>query len=198
MKAGPVCQNEEGGQSWVGWRTEPVNGACRGARGSWQPLQDGSPAGPSAGQAPRASLSEGPALGHTERELFINKSESRTPQSFSTSLFRRKRVKTWMEHAPLFLWFSFSVHSMRPHGPQHARPPCPSPSPRVYSNSCPSSQWCHPTVSSSVAPFSSCPPQSFPGIFPIALKFFYFSKANSAISNTEFQFSAFFVVVLYS
>jgi len=51
--------------------------------------------------------------------------------------------------------------SMRPHGLQHARPPCPSPTPGVYSNSCPSSQWCHPTTSSSVVPFSSCP-QSFP------------------------------------
>ena len=42
------------------------------------------------------------------------------------------------------------------HGPQHARPPCPSPTPRVYSNSCPSSQWFHPTISSSVIPFSLC------------------------------------------
>ena len=46
--------------------------------------------------------------------------------------------------------------SLRPHGLQHARLPCPSPTPRVYSNSCPLSQWCHPTISSSV-PFSSCP-----------------------------------------
>ena len=45
--------------------------------------------------------------------------------------------------------------------PQHARPPCPSPAPRVYPNSCPLSWWCHPTISSSVVPFSSCP-QSFP------------------------------------
>ena len=44
---------------------------------------------------------------------------------------------------------------------QHARPPCPSPTPRVYSNSCPLSWWCHPTISSSVIPFSSCT-QSFP------------------------------------
>ena len=51
--------------------------------------------------------------------------------------------------------------SLRPQGLQHARPPCPSPTPRVYSNSCPSSQWCHATISSSVIPFSSCP-QSFP------------------------------------
>ena len=46
--------------------------------------------------------------------------------------------------------------SLQPHGPQHARPPCPSPTPRVYSNSCPVSRWCHPTISSSVIPFSSC------------------------------------------
>ena len=46
---------------------------------------------------------------------------------------------------------------MRPHGPQHSRPPCPSPTPRVYSNSCPLSQRCYPTISSSVVTFSYCP-----------------------------------------
>ena len=51
--------------------------------------------------------------------------------------------------------------SLQPHGLQHVRPPCPSLSPRVYSNPCPLSRWCHPTISSSVTPFSSCP-QSFP------------------------------------
>ena len=51
--------------------------------------------------------------------------------------------------------------SVRPHGLQHTRLPCPSPSPGICSNSCPSSQWCHPTISSSVIPFSSCLP-SFP------------------------------------
>ena len=50
--------------------------------------------------------------------------------------------------------------SLWPHGSQHARPPCPSPTPRVYPNSCPSSRWCHLAISSSVVPFSSCP-QSF-------------------------------------
>ena len=45
--------------------------------------------------------------------------------------------------------------SLRPHGLQHAKPPCPSPTPRVYSNSCPLSQWCHPAISPSVVPFSS-------------------------------------------
>ena len=58
--------------------------------------------------------------------------------------------------------------SLRPYGLQHARLPCPSLSPRVYSNSCPLSQWCHPTISSSVVLFSSCP-QSVPasGSFPM-------------------------------
>ena len=66
--------------------------------------------------------------------------------------------------------FSRSVvsNSLRPHEPQHARPPCPSPTPGVHPNPCPLSQWCHPTISSSVIPFSSCP-QSFPasGSFPM-------------------------------
>ena len=59
--------------------------------------------------------------------------------------------------------FSHSVvsDSFRPHESQHARPPCPSPTPRVYSNSCPSNQWRHPAISSSVISFSSWP-QSFP------------------------------------
>ena len=59
--------------------------------------------------------------------------------------------------------------SLRPHESQHTRPPCPSPTPRVYSNSCPSSQWCHPDISSSVIPFSSCP-QSLQasGSFPMS------------------------------
>ena len=54
--------------------------------------------------------------------------------------------------------FSRSVvsNSLQPHGLEHARPPCPSPTPGVYSNSCPSSRWCHLTTSSSIVPFSSC------------------------------------------
>ena len=54
-------------------------------------------------------------------------------------------------------------NSLQPHESQHARPPCPSPTPRVYSNSCPSNRSCHPAISSSVIPFSSCP-QSFPTV----------------------------------
>ena len=59
--------------------------------------------------------------------------------------------------------------SLRPRESQHARPPCPSPTPGVHPDSCPSSQWCHPAISSSVVPFASCP-QSFPasGSFPMS------------------------------
>ena len=62
--------------------------------------------------------------------------------------------------------------SLRPHESQHARPPCPSPTPGVYPNSCPSSRWCHPTIWSSVVPFSSCP-QSLPASesFPMSQLF---------------------------
>ena len=60
----------------------------------------------------------------------------------------------------------------RPHEPQHTMPPCPSPTPGVYSNSCPSSLWCHPAISSSVVPFSSFP-KSLPasGSFPMSQLF---------------------------
>ena len=70
----------------------------------------------------------------------------------------------WKQWETLFsVQFSHSVmfDSLGPREPQHTRPPCPSPTPRVYPNSCPLSWWCHSTISSSVIPFSSCP-QSFP------------------------------------
>ena len=70
--------------------------------------------------------------------------------------------------------FSRSVvsDSLWPHESQHTRPPCPSQTPRVYSNPCPLSQWCHPAISSSVVPFSSCP-QALPasGFFPMSQLF---------------------------
>ena len=70
---------------------------------------------------------------------------------------------------PLSVQFSCSVASncLQPHGLQHTMPPCPSPTPRIYSNSCPLSWWCHPTISSSIVPFSSHL-QTFPasGSFP--------------------------------
>ena len=91
--------------------------------------------------------------------------------------------------------FSRSVmsDSLRPHESQYARPPCPSPTPRVYSNSCPLSHWCHPVISSSVIPFSPCP-QSLPasGYFPVSQLFTWggqcigISVSSSVISmNTQ-------------
>ena len=80
----------------------------------------------------------------------------------------------------LFLWASPSVQfscsvvsdSLRPRESQHARPPCPSPTPGVYPNSCPLSRWCHPAISFSVIPFSPCT-HSFPtsGSFPMSWLF---------------------------
>ena len=81
--------------------------------------------------------------------------------------------------------FSFSAVSDSLHGPhglQHARLPCPSPSSGGCSNSCPLSQWCHPTISSSVTPFSSCP-QSFPasGSIPVS-QFFALGGQSTGVS----------------
>ena len=76
--------------------------------------------------------------------------------------------------------FSHSVmsDSLQLHGLQHARPPCPSPTPRVYSNWCPLSQWCHPTISSSVLPFSSCL-QSFPASGSFEMNQFFATGTQS-------------------
>ena len=83
--------------------------------------------------------------------------------------FNIKKTKTMASGPISSVQFSCSVvsDSLRPHALQHTRPPCPSPTPGPYSNSCPLSRWCHPTISSSVVPYSSCF-QSFPasGSFP--------------------------------
>ena len=77
--------------------------------------------------------------------------------------------------------------SLQPRGLQHARPPCPSPTPRVYSNSCPLSQWCHLTISSSAIPFSSCL-QSFPasGSFQISQ---FFASGGQRVGSFSFSIS---------
>ena len=86
------------------------------------------------------------------------------------------------------VWFSCSVvsNSLRPHESQHARPPCPSPMPRVYPNPCPSSRWCHPAISSSVVPFSSCH-QIFPalGPFPMSQLFAWGSQSIGVSASTS-------------
>ena len=68
--------------------------------------------------------------------------------------------------------------SLQPHGLQHTRPPCPSPTPGVYSNLCPLSQWCHSTISSSVLPFSSHL-QSFPASGSFQMSWFFVSGGQS-------------------
>ena len=77
-----------------------------------------------------------------------------------------------------FLVSSVVSDSLLPHEPQHARPPCPSPTPGVYSNSCPLSWWCHPTISSSVVPFSSHL-QSFPASGSFQMSQFFASGGQS-------------------
>ena len=92
-----------------------------------------------------------------------------------------KKVKT--------VQFSRSVvsDSLRPHESQHARPPCPSPSPGVHPNSCPSNRWCHPAISSSVVPFSSCP-QSLPASesFPMGQLFEWGGQSTGVSALASF------------
>ena len=87
-------------------------------------------------------------------------------------------------------YFSSSVvsDSLRPHESQHARPPCPSPAPGVHPNSCASSRWCHPAISSSVVPFSSCP-QSLPvsGSFPMSQLFTWGGQSIHTHTHTQLQ-----------
>ena len=77
--------------------------------------------------------------------------------------------------------------SFRPHESQHARPPCPSPTLRVHSNWCPSSQWCHPAKSSSVVPFSSCP-QSLQasGSFPVSQLLAWGGQSTGVSASASF------------
>ena len=81
---------------------------------------------------------------------------------------------------------SFVSNSLWPHELQHTRPPCPSPNPGVYSNSCPLSWWCHPAISSPVIPFSSCP-QSLPasGSFPTSQLFAWGGQSTGASASAS-------------
>ena len=79
-----------------------------------------------------------------------------------------------------------SCPTLWPHELQHSRLPYPSPTPRAYSNSCPLSRWCHPTISSSVVPFSFCP-QSFPalGSFPVSQLFTSSGQSTGASASAS-------------
>ena len=97
--------------------------------------------------------------------------------------------------------FSRSVvsNSLRPHESQYARPPCPSPTPGVHSNSRPSSWWCHPAISSSVIPFSSCP-QSLPpsGSFPVSQLFTWGGQSTGVSALASFLLKKNDIYVIYS
>ena len=102
-----------------------------------------------------------------------------------------KHISVSLKHATFIscsVQFICSVvsDSLRPHGLQHSRPPCPSPTPGVHSNSCPLSRWCHQTISSSVVPFSSCL-QSFPasGSFQMSQHFTSDGQSIGLSSSTS-------------
>ena len=86
----------------------------------------------------------------------------------------RLMLKLKLQYFGQLMWKS---DSLQPHGLQHTRLSCPSPTPGVYSNSCPLSRWCHPTISSSVIPFSSCL-QSFPASRSFLMSQFFASDGQ--------------------
>ena len=89
-----------------------------------------------------------------------------------------QKLRSWHPVPSVQLSHSVMSNSMQPHGLQHARLPCPSPTPGAYSNSCPLSRWYHPTISSSVVPCSSCL-QSFPASESFPMNQFFASGGQS-------------------
>ena len=93
----------------------------------------------------------------------------------------------WLRCSVQFNSATQSCPTLQPHESQHARPPCPSPTPSVHSDSCPSSQWCHPAISSSVIPFSSYP-QSLPASesFPMSQLFAWGGQSTGVSALASF------------
>ena len=118
---------------------------------------------------------------------------SQQPRCSSAKEWMRKSWHKYVIEYSVQLSRSVVSNSLRPHESQHARPPRPSPTPGVHSDSHPSSQWCHPAISSSVVPFSSCP-QSFPASasFPMSQLFAWGGQSTgvsyySAIKRNKFE-----------
>ena len=118
-------------------------------------------------------------------------SESTCPDKYKLHKVTKARShiyssRIWMNKEPEMTAFDISFQfsrsvvsdSLRPHGLQHARLPCPSPTPQACSNSCPSCRWCHPTISFPVTPFSSCL-QSFPASRSFPVSQFFTSGCQS-------------------
>ena len=106
----------------------------------------------------------------------------------SSYSIKETQIKTTGRYHYTPIQFSCSVvsNSLWPHEPQHARPPCPSPTPGVHPNPCPLSRSWHPTISSSVVPFSSCP-QSLPasGSFPMSQLFTWGGQSTGVSASTS-------------
>ena len=105
--------------------------------------------------------------------------------AFNQSLWKALRLLLLFSSVQLSCSVVFD--SLRPHESQHTRPPCPSPTPGVHSDSCPSSPWCHPAISSSVVPFSSCP-QSLPASesFPMNQLFTWGGQSPGVSASASF------------
>ena len=128
-----------------------------------------------------------------EEEPVMEPKEECSPCTFSSKtqilhcvhskheFWTKDSLLTWISSVQLLshVW-------LQPHGLQHARPPCPSPTPRVYWNSCSLGQWCHPAISSSVIPLSSCL-QSFPasGSFPMSQLFTSGGQSTGVSASTS-------------
>ena len=102
----------------------------------------------------------------------------------SVSGISQARILEWVAISFSSVHFNCSVmsNSLRPHESQHAKPPCPSPTPGVHSNSCPLSRWCHPAISSSVVPFSCPQSLSASGSFPVS-QLFAWGGQSIGVSN---------------
>ena len=99
------------------------------------------------------------------------------------SLFKTFFLNFWSDFSSVQFSHSVVSDSLRPHESQHARSPCPSPTPGVHPDSCPLGQWCRPAISSSVVPFSSCP-QSLPTSesFPMSQLFAWGGQSSAAFN----------------
>ena len=116
--------------------------------------------------------------------LFTAESPGKTQRDITQP---QKRIKWYYPVTSVqFNLVAQSCPTLGPHELQHARPPCPSPIPGVYSNSCPLSRWCYPAISSSVTPFSSCP-QSLPasGSFPMSQLFAWGSQSTGVSASAS-------------
>ena len=113
-------------------------------------------------------------MNHKQIKKWINLINIKISCSSKTILAKMKKQAT----DSVQLSHSVMSDSLRPHEPQHTRPPCPSPTAAVYPNPCPLSRWCHPTISSSVVPFSSCP-QSFPASGSFQMSHLFTSGGHS-------------------